>query len=291
MSRSKWLRVCLPAVLVCLVAGVGWSAGAKKKLLYFTRSQGFEHGAVKRTNGQPALSEKILKDICEKAGYEIEITKDGASLTPDKIKGFDAYIFYATGNLLKPGGKDGGTPMTEAAFETLLSEVKDGKGFVGIHAGNDCMRNPGGPPTPYIQMLGGEFRGHGQQQPGTLRVVSPDFPGMDAIEGDALKMTEEWYVNTNLAPDMQVVLLQDTTGMKGNQYQIPSYPATWARMQGKGRVYYNSLGHRDDVWENPTVQKVMLAGIKWAAGDVEYKVKPNAQKVCSDAMKEMGAKK
>ena len=73
----------------------------------------------------------------------------------------------------------------------------------------------------------------------------------------------------------------DTKGMKGECYQRPPYPATWARMHGKGRVFYTSMGHREDVWdpntpenfkrENPkevseAYQKHILGGIKWALG-------------------------
>src|SRR5262249_18933130 len=56
----------------------------------------------------------------------------------------------------------------------------------------------------------------------------------------------------------------------------------WTREYGKGRVFYTSLGHREDVWdptwadpngkrENPpevaeTYQKHLLGGIRWALG-------------------------
>ena len=47
--------------------------------------------------------------------------------------------------------------------------------------------------------------------------------------------------------------------MKGEDYQRPNFPATWARMHGKGRVFYTSMGHREDVWTNPIFQN-LLAG-------------------------------
>ena len=36
--------------------------------------------------------------------------------------------------------------------------------------------------------------------------------------------------------DMQVILAQETEGMKGAMYARPPFPATWARLHGKGRV-------------------------------------------------------
>lgn len=40
-------------------------------------------------------------------------------------------------------------------------------------------------------------------------------------------------------------LALDTAGMKGSLYDRRPLPATWARMYGKGRVFYISLGHRE----------------------------------------------
>ena len=54
-------------------------------------------------------------------------------------------------------------------------------------------------------------------------------------------------------------------------------------MHGKGRVFYTSLGHREDVWTNPTCQKVVLGGFAWALGNVEADVSPNIEKVTPGA--------
>jgi type 1 glutamine amidotransferase len=34
-------------------------------------------------------------------------------------------------------------------------------------------------------------------------------------------------------------------------------------MFGKGRVYYNSLGHDDWVWKDQRYQEMLLKAIKW----------------------------
>jgi hypothetical protein len=71
--------------------------------------------------------------------------------------------------------------------------------------------------------------------------------------------------------------------MKGAMYQRPSFPATWARMHGKGRVFYTSMGHREDVWTNPIFQQIVLGGIAWALGNVEADVTPNIATVTPKA--------
>jgi hypothetical protein len=34
-------------------------------------------------------------------------------------------------------------------------------------------------------------------------------------------------------------------------------------MFGKGRVYYNGLGHEEVVWNDPRYQDMLLKAIKW----------------------------
>src|SRR6266566_2127686 len=69
---------------------------------------------------------------------------------------------------------------------------------------------------------------------------------------------------------------------KHPNYKTPGdFPIAWTKEYGKGRVFYTSLGHREDVWdpntpakfkrENPkevsqAYQQHILGGIKWALG-------------------------
>jgi type 1 glutamine amidotransferase len=72
-------------------------------------------------------------------------------------------------------------------------------------------------------------------------------------------------VRRKFAKDLHVILIQDTKGMDGPMYQRPPYPATWARMHGKGRVFYTSMGH-GDMWNNETFHQVLVGGVGWAGG-------------------------
>ena len=43
------------------------------------------------------------------------------------------------------------------------------------------------------------------------------------------------------------------------------YPQSWWRDYGKGRSFYTSLGHRDDIWSNdPVFRAHIRGGIRWA---------------------------
>ncbi|HYV36701.1 MAG TPA: ThuA domain-containing protein, partial [Gemmataceae bacterium] len=56
------------------------------------------------------------------------------------------------------------------------------------------------------------------------------------------------------------------------------YPISWVSTFGKGRTFYCSLGHRDDIYWNPAVLGHYLAGFQYALGDLEADATPTAPK-------------
>jgi type 1 glutamine amidotransferase len=44
------------------------------------------------------------------------------------------------------------------------------------------------------------------------------------------------------------------------------FPVAWTNRSGQGRMFYTSLGHREDVYLNPLYQGHLIGGIKWALG-------------------------
>ncbi|MFZ5829603.1 MAG: ThuA domain-containing protein [Planctomycetota bacterium] len=285
MKRRDMLKLTGAAIVGASAFPVGWTAAAEKKkqkILYFTRSAGFEHEAVKRKDGQLGYGEQAMKEMAERSGLEIEITKDGAVFDGD-LAAWDLIMFYTSGDLtakeLPKGRKEPGSPMSPAGKEKLLKAIDAGKPFYGIHAATDSFRSAG--IDPYIAMIGGEFVRHGKQQVATVKVTSPSFPGIGGRK--SLSLNEEWYAMSKFPNDLHVILLQETEGMEGKDYARPPFPATWARMHGQGRVYYTSFGHREDIWQNPDVQEIMLGGVAWCLGNAEADVTPNIEKVAPKA--------
>jgi type 1 glutamine amidotransferase len=241
---------------------------------------------IRREGGRLGHAERVLTQLGKQHGFEVEPSKDGTVFDGD-LDQYAAFVFYTTGDLTKPG-TDGTPPMSERGKQRLLEAVAAGKGFVGSHCASDTFhsqRSPDGgeeKKDPYIEMVGGEFVRHGEQQEARMKVADADFPGMQAA-GQGFVMHEEWYALKNFAPDMHVLLVNETEGMRGRDYQRPPFPATWARMHGKGRVFYTSMGHREDVWTNPTFQSILVGGIRWALGEVDAEVPENFQEVTPQA--------
>lgn len=294
----------MPRLLVRIVAtlfmvfATSWLfSAAPLRVLYFTKSSGFEHGVVKRTDGQPSHSERILTTLGEKHDIHFTFSKDGSLFTSDYLMKFDVLLFYTSGDLLS-AGTDGQPPMTADGKQALLDAVAAGKGFVGLHSCSDSFhtgekagaesadrlqrfRNYGDAADPFIKMLGGEFIRHGPQQMARARVTSPNFPGMELLK-DELHLHEEWYSLKEFAPDLHALLVLETEGMTGSDYQRPPFPLAWARRHGEGRIVFNALGHREDVWENPQFQSMVVGALLWSGKRIDADVTPNLDRVAPD---------
>ena len=264
---------------------LGWTRaqdGKTRKVLFFTKSAGFQHSCVTRKGEELSHAEKVLIEMGKKSGFDVTATKDGRFFTPERLAEFDVIAFYTTLDLTKEG-TDKSPPMPSNGKEVLFDFIRSGKGFVGFHCASDTFHSQGRKIDPYIRMLGGEFKTHGKQQKSKiLAAKGTKFPIKDLKD---FEMHEEWYDLYNFNPDMHVIQVQDTKSMEEESYKkLENYPMTWARKEGKGRVFYTSMGHREDVWTNPLFQAVTLGGMAWAAGNVEADVPSNFREVTPGAM-------
>ncbi len=260
----------------------------QRRILFFTKSSGFEHPVITQTNGQPSHAEKILAELGAKHGFEVTTTKDGGLITAGNLAKYDAVFFQTTGDLCTPGN-DKHPPISKQGKTELLEWIRLGHGFLGAHNATDTYhtepddgpdranryQNHGEAADPYVKMIGAEFIKHGPQQTSKLRVIDPKFPGFNGVKD--FDLHEEWYSLKDFQKNLHVLLVQETAGMKGPEYARAPYPATWARSHGRGRVFYTSMGHREDVWSNPIFQQILLGGLAWAVGNLKADVTPNLE--------------
>jgi type 1 glutamine amidotransferase len=56
---------------------------------------------------------------------------------------------------------------------------------------------------------------------------------------------------------------------KGNRKMEGRYPGSWVSTYEKGRTFYCSLGHRQEIFWNPAILKHYLAGIQYVLEDLQ----------------------
>jgi type 1 glutamine amidotransferase len=291
-DAQKFLRLLWATLLPMLICGANAEAAARRVLVVST-TLGFRHSSI-------PTAEKIIGELAQSSGaFTVDYARvepndpqfhgpDGkpdktkaeaaikevlaAKMNPEALKQYDAVIFAnTTGDLPIPD---------KAAF---LDWIRSGKGFVGMHSASDTFH---GYPA-FIEMLGGEFKAHGDQVEVDAINQDKECPACRHLPAD-WKVFDEIYQFKNFDRSKVHGLL--TLDKHPNDKTPGDYPVAWLKEYGKGRVFYTSLGHREDIWDpnwkdrkgerknSPEIsrqyQEHILGGIKWALGLEKSDAKP-----------------
>jgi type 1 glutamine amidotransferase len=208
------------------------------------------------------------------AKLDSAIKESLAILSPENLnnQNIDGVIFANTTGMLPLPDPDG-----------FINWIEAGHAFIGMHSASDTFHQF----APYIEMLGGEFAGHGAQVPADLTKADPSHPATAGLPEQWDLLQEEMYQFKSHDPAKVHVLWY--LKHPPQQKEVKEYAGvSWCKSAGEGRVFYTSLGHREDLWstdeikdrKNPVelaqqYQQHILGGIKWALGLAEGNATPN----------------
>src|SRR6266852_6532349 len=167
-SRREFLRAA-----TLTGAGLALSnrlvGASNKSVLVFTKSSGWEHDVVKRVGGRPSLVDDTVNDLGNKHGFQAGVTKDRRIFDSKEFHSYAAVVFFTTGDLTTMG-TDGKPPMSPKGKQTLMDAVRDGIGFVGVHAASDTFHT-----LPDPKDLSNRYIAHGEQQDPYLKMLGAEF--------------------------------------------------------------------------------------------------------------------
>jgi len=248
----------------------GPPAVAKKHLLVVAQTKGWHHGS---TSNAMAAFWQLGK---ESGIWDTELRTDldwlGTTIgrgDAHNIEYFDAVVFV---------NSTGTFNMNEEQKKAFLSAVHDrGMGVVGAHAALDANHDNGVSNWPeWTEMMGGTFQSHPWNTFNAPVIVEdPSNPTVRHFS-NKFWITDEMYQATNWSRDKVNVLMRldesklDFSNNRGRPDKDQAI--TWSKMYGKGRVFYSSLGHTKEAWEDPDVLKMYLEGVKWVLGRTEGSV-------------------
>lgn len=257
------MPILMPLALALLGGVQAPAAGAETpRVLFLTHSAGFTHGVVRRPGPDTmAHAERCLVEAA-KGRLDVVPTQDCARINGEELAKFDAVLFFTTGELPI-------APEDRAAF---MEWIRRGGAFVGVHSATDTFYEY----PPYVALIGGLFDGHPWHQDVELRVEEPGHPAMAGL-GDGIGIADEIYQFRAFRRHPVRVLMTLVPGSveidKGKR-KDRDYAVTWCKDHGRGRVFYTSLGHRPEVWEDGRFQEHVMAGIEWAVHGPEHSPAP-----------------
>jgi type 1 glutamine amidotransferase len=246
---------------------------SKKHILVFGLTKGFHHDSV--SNAMASVW-KLGKDsgvwdteISTDPGILHRAERPGGGFTPLNLANFDAIVLAST---------TGEQPLDDQQKKDLLAFVHDdGKGLVGIHAALDSNYKW----PEYAEMIGGWFDGHPWNTfDAPIVLEDPNFPATRHF-AKSFRMRDEIYMPKEWSRDKVNVLLRldDSQLDYANKKVRPDhdFAVAWSKMYGKGRVFYSTLGHTNESWDDPDVLKMYLEAIKWVLGRTDGSTSPHTR--------------
>ncbi|HZT42057.1 MAG TPA: ThuA domain-containing protein [Chthonomonadaceae bacterium] len=203
---------------------------------------------------EPDQVAEIFEKQLRQNGFQVEVSDTlDAYLDVNKLKALDLIVPIWTMGTIK--GEQ---------LNPLLEAVKSGVGLAGCHGGMcDSFREA----TEYQFMTGGQWVAH----PGndgveyTVRITDPGHFITQGTPSEFAVKSEQYYMHVDPANKV----LATTRFPTADGPHVPNgpvdMPVVWTKYYGKGRVFYNSLGHVANIMRQPDPLRLMTRGFLWAA--------------------------
>lgn len=209
--------------------------------------------------------------------FDEQMKANLAKLAPAALEaaGIDGVIFANT---------TGDLPLPDR--EGFIKWVEAGHAFIGMHSCSDTYHGF----DLFKEMLQGEFAGHGAQVPADLHKADAEHPATAGLPDLwSLKQEEMYLIKNHDRAKLRALYFMKHHPNKPEEAGY--FPVSWCRMAGKGQVFYTTLGHREDLWDdsadlagriNPVeisrqFQQHILGGIQWALGLAPGSCQPNPE--------------
>ncbi|HZL36553.1 MAG TPA: ThuA domain-containing protein [Tepidisphaeraceae bacterium] len=252
-----------------------------RKVLVYGNAEGFVHSSIE-------LGEETIVKLGEKTGaWTATVSNDPASF--DDLSSYDGVVLVSTtGHFLLPrkGNEKAKDPSYKQKEHQRMQNLfdfvkKDSKGLAGIHAATDAYYDN----RQYGELIGGYFNQHPWNEKVGIKLDHPNSPLTKMFKKNGIDIADEIYQFSPKGKNKEgkeeqtysrkhdhVLLSLDytTDGRTAKKGKSPDndYGVAWTRTAGTGRVFYCSLGHREEIYWNPVILKFYLAGIQYALGDL-----------------------
>ena len=153
--------------------------------------------------------------------------------------------------------------------ENIVKAVAAGTGLAGCHGGMcDAFRND----VEWQFMTGGQWVSHpgGDGISYEVNIRKGSSPIVEVLE-DFPVCSEQYYLHVDPAVEVLATTRFPVVPYYHISNKVVDMPVAWTKFWGNGRVFYNSLGHHDDVFDkSPSAQILMERGMLWAAEGKQY---------------------
>nr|WP_319474032.1 ThuA domain-containing protein [uncultured Sphaerochaeta sp.] len=145
----------------------------------------------------------------------------------------------------------------------LADAIASGVGVAGCHGGMcDAFRTN----VLWQFIMGGNWVAHPGSDgvPYEVNIKQSSSPLVSGIK-DFSVSSEQYYLHVDPAVEVLATTNFPTVDWYHSTNGVVQMPVVWTKKWGHGRVYYNSLGHHNDIFDIPEAWELMKRGLLWAA--------------------------
>ena len=193
----------------------------------------------------------LCKQLLTEDGFDVEVSNTLESLEDsEKIQRLSLIVPVWT------MGK-----ISDAQCSSVLRAVESGVGLAGCHGGMcDAFRDN----TDWQFMTGGQWVAHpGNEFKYSVKMGPIRHSITDGI-ADFEVETEQYYMHVDPAVKVLATTRFPTVDGPHAGNGPVDMPVIWTKVWGKGRVYYNALGHTAQVLDQEPVKTLLRRGFQWA---------------------------
>jgi type 1 glutamine amidotransferase len=202
---------------------------------------------------QPREVADIFRDLLAKEKFDVEVSDSlDVFLEAEKLRQM---------NLIVPVWTMG--KISQEQLKPVLTAVEGGVGIAGCHGGMcDSFREA----TEWQFMTGGQWVAHPGNDGVKYRVkMGPAKSAVTEGMADFDVSSEQYYMHVDPAVKVLATTRFPTADGPHTGNGPVDMPVVWTKTFGKGRVFYNSLGHQANIVLMPPVLELMRRGFLWAA--------------------------
>ncbi|PWN53106.1 class I glutamine amidotransferase-like protein, partial [Violaceomyces palustris] len=271
-------------ILVSIFLASAIEAEAKKKVLLYSRTEGFRHYSI-------PTAIKIIRSLGKnnKPGWQSFATEDASKFEKKGwLEQFDAIVFVSVS----------GKALSHEGAENMRKYIQKGGGYMGIHEACDALHDY----SWYGRLVGGFFDYHPEICHAKLRIEDHSHPSVAHL-GSTWEVYDEMYNFLSNPTDVgkKLVLSADDNSypdpvnsiayrarLQGSPHPIAWYKeghqlnhnphrklgggldptraerkAGQAGSGGDGRSFYTALGHTNKIWHQKDFQEHVLGALQW----------------------------
>lgn len=226
--------------------GTGARAAKPIRALYVTGG-GFHDFVAQEKILPPALAERIRVDwtVDHTAGKATDVLIERHK-TIDWTKAFDVVVYNMSFSHV----------VAVDWIERLARAHHDsGVAAVILHGAVHSYRRSES--RAWGELMGAFSMRHDSQRPLTIEVVAPEHPIMRGFPQKWETIDEELYELERVWPGMTPL---------AEAYSVESkkrHPVIWTNTHGKARVFVTSMGHNNEMIQNPVYLSLVARGLLW----------------------------